>query len=89
MRDCGEDIGTMGCTAFNAVSVVYAALSSLVVDVEILKIVVKVDRASAEVTAEKSSVCCEYGSDVDVSFSTKRDGDTSLPLVKVGDDRGR
>lgn len=32
----GEDVGTVGSRAFNAVSVIDTALSSLVVDIEIL-----------------------------------------------------
>jgi hypothetical protein len=85
MGDGCEDIGTMCCAAFDAISVVYTTLSCLVVNIEILKIVVKVDRACAEITAEKGSMCGEYSSNVNVSFSTKRDSNTGLPLMKVGD----
>jgi hypothetical protein len=81
--DSGKYICTMSCTSFDAVPVIYAALSCLVINVEILKIVVKVDRASTEVAAEKSSVCGEHGGDINVPLSAKRDSNTRLPLVKV------
>jgi hypothetical protein len=84
----GEDICTMGCAAFDAISVVYTTFSCLMVDIEILKIVVKIDGAGAEIAAKKSGVSGEYGSDVDVSFPTKWDSNTGLPLVKVGNDCG-
>ena len=84
----GEDICTMGCAAFDAISVVYTTLSCLVVNIEILKIVVKINGASAEIAAKKSGVSGEYGSDVNVSFPTQWDSNASLPLMKVGNDCG-
>ena len=84
----GEDICTMGCAAFNAISVVYTTLSCLMVDIEILKIVVKIDGASAEIAAKKSGVSGEHSSDVDMSLSTKRNSNTGLPLMKMCDDCG-
>jgi hypothetical protein len=44
--DSGEYIGTMGCAAFDTVSVIDTAFPCLMVDVEVLEIVVKVDGTS-------------------------------------------
>jgi hypothetical protein len=84
--DSGKDVGTVGSTAFYAVAVVDTALASLVVDVKVLEVVVKVNGASAEVSSEKGSVCGEDSGDIDVSFAAERDGEAGLPLVEVCDD---
>ena len=88
MRDSGEDICTMGCAAFNAVSVIDTTFPCLVINVKVLKVVVKVDGTSAEVTAEEGGVGGEYGGDVNMPFPTKGDSNTGLPLMKVGDNSG-
>lgn len=44
-----EDISTVSCRAFNAVSMIDAALPSFVVDIKVLKVVVEIDRAGTEV----------------------------------------
>ena len=51
-----ENVGAVGGRALNAVAVVDAALAGLMVDVEVLEVVVKVDRAGAEVAAEESGM---------------------------------
>jgi hypothetical protein len=51
MGNCSENIRTVCSGAFDAIPVVNTTLSSFVVNVEVLKIVVKVDRASTEVSA--------------------------------------
>jgi hypothetical protein len=86
--DRGEYICAVGCTAFDTVSVVDTAFPCLVVDVKVLEVVIKVDGTSAEVAAEEGGMGCKYGGDVDMSLPTERDGNTSLPLMKVGDNCG-
>ena len=64
---------------------VNAAFARLVIDVEILKVVVKVDATGAEIAAKKSRVCGKYSGDIDVAFPAERDGHADLPFVKMGD----
>lgn len=47
MGDSGKNVSTVRSRAFDAVSVVNAAFPCFVVDIEVLEIVVKVDRPSA------------------------------------------
>ena len=70
---------------FDTVSVVNAAFSRLVVDVEVLKVVIKVYATRTEIAAQKSSMGGEYGGDIDVAFPAERDGHTNLPFVEMGD----
>lgn len=51
VRYSGENVGTMGGGAFDTIAVIYATLTGFMVDVKVLKIVVKVDGASAEISA--------------------------------------
>ena len=86
VRYSSKDVRTVcGCT-LDAVSMVYAALSGFVVNVEVLDIVIKVNIARGEVTAKESSVCCEHCRDIDATFPADGDGDTCLPFVEVSDD---
>ena len=64
---------------------VNAAFARLVVNVEVLKVVVKVDATGAEIATKKCRVRGEYGGNIDVAFPAKRDGHTNLPFVKMGD----
>lgn len=63
---------------------VNTAFARLVVDVEILKVVVKVNATGAEIAAKKSGMCGEYSGDVDMAFPAERDGHADLPFVKMG-----
>ena len=63
-----------------------ASLTGFVVDVKVLEIVVKVDRSGTKVTPKKSRMSCEDGSDVDMSFTTKRNRQSGLPFVEMGND---
>lgn len=83
VRDGGEDIGGVGGTAFNAVSVVDASLSGLGITVEVLEVVVEINRACAEVATEKSGVSGEDCGDVDPSLLAKGEGHTCKPLVEL------
>src|SRR5262249_48529783 len=51
MGDCGENIGGMCCSAFDAIPVIYASLPSFRVNVEPLEVVIKVDRPRTEVSS--------------------------------------
>ena len=83
-----EYVGAVCRRAFDAVTMVNAALPSFVIDVKILEVVVKVDRACAEISAEKRGVCRENRCNIDVALATKGDCETGLPLVEVCDDCG-
>lgn len=87
VRDSGEDVCRVCCRSLNAISVVYTALSSFRVDIEPLEIVIKVDRACAKVTSKKGSMCSEDGRYVNMALFGQRKGNTSEPLVEVGDNR--
>ena len=49
-----------------------SALSSFVIHVKVLQVVVKVDGACAEVSAQEGGVGGEDGGDVNVPFPTER-----------------
>lgn len=63
-------------------------LTGLVINIKVLQVVVEVDASGTEVSTEQSSVSGEDGRHVDVSFTTKRNGETSLPFVEVGNNGG-
>lgn len=86
VRYSGEDVARMGGSALNAVAVVDTALTSLGVDIKVLKVVVKVNGAGAKVSTEKSSVSGEDGGDVDAALLGQRQSNTGKPLVKVSND---
>lgn len=88
VRNGGKDVGAVGSRTFDAVSVVDTAFSGLVVDVKVLEIVVKVDRACTEISAQEGGMGGEHRGDIDMTFATEGDGEASLPFVKVGDDGG-
>ena len=64
---------------------VNAAFARLVVDIEVLKVVVKVDATGAEITAKKGRMCGEHSSDIDMAFPAERYGYANLPFVEMGD----
>jgi hypothetical protein len=88
VRDGSEDICAVCGRTFYAVSVVDTTLPSFVIDIKVLKVVVKVDRASTQVSAEEGRVCREYGGNVDVSLPAERNGHPSLPFVKMRNNGG-
>jgi hypothetical protein len=88
MRNGGEHISAMGGRALNAVSVVNPALSGFVINIKVLKVVVKVDRTGAKVSSKQGSMGRENGRDIDMAFAAQRNGETSLPFMEVGDDGG-
>lgn len=82
----GEDISTVCCRSFDAVSVIDTTFASFVIDIEVLEVVVEINRAGAEVSAEKSSVGREDGSYVKLTFPAEGDGESCLPFVEMSDD---
>ena len=101
--DGSKDVGTVSGRSLDTVSdyqllivlvrdktspVVDSPLASFVVDIKILKIVVKVDTTSTQVPTEEGSVRGEDGGDINVPLSAESNGKTGLPFVKVGDDGG-
>ena len=86
VRHGREHIGAVRRGTFDAVSVVDAALAGFVINVEVLEVVVEVDRAGAEVASEEGCVGGEDGRDVDMALAKEGNGKTGLPLVEVCDD---
>lgn len=82
----GEDIAGVGGSTLDAVSVVDTTLSSLGIDIEPLKVVVEIYRAGAQVATEKSGVCCEDGSNINLSPLGQWQRNTGKPFVEVGND---
>ena len=85
VRDGGKDVCAVCGRTFDAIPVVDTTLAGFVIDVKVLKVVVKVDRACTQVSAEEGRVCREDGSDVDVPFPTERNGHPGLPFVEMRD----
>ena len=84
--DGGEDVGGVCCTTLNAVAVVDASLARLGIAVKVLQVVVEIDRAGAEVAAEKGSVSGEDGGHIDLALLTQGESNSRKPLVKLCDD---
>lgn len=70
VTDSRENVRTMCCRSLYAVSMVDTAFSGLMVYVEILKIVVEIDRAGAKVATEKCRVGSKDSRHVYMAFST-------------------
>src|SRR5277367_6555801 len=85
MRDGGEYVCTMSGGPFDAVSVVNASFACLVIDVKVLKVVVKVDAPGAEIATEKGRMSRKDRRDIDVPLATQRNGESRLPFVEMGD----
>lgn len=83
----GEDVACVGSGTLDAVPVINAALACLGVHVEMLQVVVEIDRTGTEVTAQQCRVRSEYGRDIDLSLFGKRQRDAGQPFVKMRDDR--
>jgi hypothetical protein len=80
-----KDVGTVSSGTLDAVAMVYTAFSGFVV-VKVLEIVVEIDAACTEISAE-GRVSCKDGGDVNVMFVTKGNGKISLPFMKMHHDR--
>jgi len=85
VRNRSEDIASVSGSAFYAVPVVDASLSSLRINIEILEVVVKVDVSSTEITTEKGSVGGEDGSNIDAALLAEWQSYTSEPFVELSD----
>ena len=76
VRDRGEDVGTVGGAAFDAVAVVDPALAGLVVDIKVLQVVVEVDATRTEIPTEESGVGGEDCGDVERATAAQRNRDS-------------
>ena len=85
MRNRRENIRAVGRGPFDAIPVVDPAFTRFMVHIKVLEIVIEVDTASAEVSAQKCRMSRENGRDVDVSLAAERDRKTRLPLVEMCD----
>lgn len=77
----------MSSSTLNAVPVVDATLASFCIYIKPLEVVVKVDRASTEVSSEEGGVCREDCGDIDAALLGEGKSNASKPLVEVGNDR--
>lgn len=82
----GKNIGRMRSGAFDTVSVVDAALSSLGIHIEVLQVIVEIDGPCAQVAAEERGVGGEYGGNINSSLLAERQANTSKPLVELSND---
>ena len=81
-----EDVGAVSGGTLNAIAVIYAAFTGLMVDVKVLEVVVKVDGSGAEISAEKRGMGGEDCRDVEMALSAERDGYAGLPFMEMGND---
>ena len=86
MANSGKDVRAVSCRSLDTVAMVDATLAGFMINIEVLKIVVEVDGACAEVSAEKGCVGGEDCGDVDMPLSAEGDCEASLPLMEMGDD---
>ncbi len=75
----------MSSGTFDTITMVDAALSSFVIAIKVLKVVVEIDTACAEVTTEEGSMSSEDGCDIDMTFPAEGDSEACLPFVEMGD----
>ena len=83
MGNGGEDVGAVRGRAFDTISVVYSALSCLMIDIKILEVVVEINAASTEVAAEEGCMRCKDSGDIDVTLATEGYSETRLPFMKM------
>lgn len=83
MTDSRKDIGTMSCASLDTVTMINTTLTSLVINIKVSEVVVKVNRASTQVTAQKSSVRGKDGSNVNLALLDQWNGNTSQPFVEM------
>jgi hypothetical protein len=88
MGDGCEDVGTVRSRTLDAVSMIDTSFTGLMIYIKVLEIVVKVDGASTEISSKQCCVCGEYRANIDMTFATKWNGQSRLPLVEVGYDSG-
>lgn len=67
---------------------VNASLACLVIAVEVLKIIIEVDRSCAKITSEQGGVRSEHSGHIDVTLAAEGNRYSDLPLVEVRDYRG-
>lgn len=76
----------MGGTALYAVSVVNASLTSFRIAVEVLQVVVEVDRAGAEVSSEERGVRGEDGGNIYPALFAEGESNAGEPFVELAND---
>jgi len=86
VRNRREDVGRVGSCAFHAISVVDAATTGLLVNVEALQIVVKINRSSAQIAAKQGCVRGEDGGDIDAALFAQGERNSGQPLVEMRND---
>lgn len=72
VRDCCKDIGRVCRSTLDAVPVVDTTLAGLGITVKVLKVVVEINRSSAQISSEESSMGGEDGGDIYSSLLAKR-----------------
>lgn len=82
----GKDIAAVSGSTLDAVAVVDATLASLMIDIKVAQVVVKVDGSGAEVAAEEGGVGSEDGGDVDMTLAAEGNTYTGKPLMEVSND---
>jgi hypothetical protein len=66
--------------------VVDTPTTSLLIDVEALQIVVKINRSSAQIAAKQGGVRGEDGGDIDAALFAQRERNSGQPLVEMRND---
>ena len=82
---CKDICGVRSCT-LDAVTVVNPSLSSLGIHIEVLKVVIKINGTSTEVTTEESSMGGEDRRNVNAPLPAEWETDTSKPFVEMRND---
>lgn len=86
VRDGCEDVGGVGRSSLDAISVVYTTLSSFRIHIEELQVVVEVDRTCAKISSEKCGVGGKNGRDINATLLAQRKRNTSQPFVELDND---
>jgi hypothetical protein len=69
VRDRGENICTVSSGSLDAVAVIDASLSCLVIDIKILKVVVEINAPGTKIATEKGRVSSKDCCDIDVPLA--------------------
>ena len=85
--DGRKDVGRVRCGSLDAVPMVDPPLACFSINIEVLQVVVEVNRAGAEVSAEQRSMGREDGGQVDLPLLAQGQSNTSQPLMEVSNDR--
>jgi hypothetical protein len=79
-------VASMCCSSLDAIAVINSSFTSLRIHIEVLEVVVEVDRSGAEIASKESCMRGEDSGNIDSASLAERERDAREPLVEMGND---